>query len=280
MLQPVSVNIATAAQTCRKVILRSAATIHEMDGLSLDLSRVPPVEIGRRSVLRAPAQMRPWVLAAAVVLAAGCSAPAVCVPGASSSCTCADGGSGTETCQADKTPGACTCGGGTGGGSTSGDHYVFITTAIYRGNLGGLSGADTICTSAAQAGGLGGSWKAWLSDGTTNAIDRINDVGPWYLVGTSTKVFTDKANLMTQPLVEIRTTEKGMPVPVNGNHLVLSWTATQTGGTHGTSHCLSWTSQSFNDNGAYGLATPANEWTDASATIGCNQLLHLYCLQQ
>jgi hypothetical protein len=43
----------------------------------------------------------------------------------------------------------------------------------FTGDLGGLAGADTICTAMAAA--LGGNWTAWLSDADANVRDRILD---------------------------------------------------------------------------------------------------------
>lgn len=58
----------------------------------------------------------------------------------------------------------------------------FITSRTGSGNLGGITGADTICQQLAAAAGAGGkTWRAYLSVGTpaTNARDRIGQ-GPWY----------------------------------------------------------------------------------------------------
>jgi len=51
---------------------------------------------------------------------------------------------------------------------------IFPTSQTYAGGaIGGLTGADSKCQSLATAAGLNGTWKAILSDSTTNAIDRI-----------------------------------------------------------------------------------------------------------
>jgi len=48
------------------------------------------------------------------------------------------------------------------------------------GNLGGLGGADAICTELATAAGAGNKiWKAYLSTTTVSAKDRIG-TGPWF----------------------------------------------------------------------------------------------------
>lgn len=54
---------------------------------------------------------------------------------------------------------------------------VFLTPVSGYGNFGGLSAADSKCSTAAATSsfGLSSSWKAILSDSTTNAVDRL----PW-----------------------------------------------------------------------------------------------------
>ena len=57
---------------------------------------------------------------------------------------------------------------------------MFVTAETYAGALGSLEAADMYCRAAANTAGLTGTFRAWLSDGTTNAIDRITVDGPWY----------------------------------------------------------------------------------------------------
>jgi hypothetical protein len=57
----------------------------------------------------------------------------------------------------------------------------FVTSQTNKtGNLGGLAGADGICTTLAMAAGQGNKvWKAYLSTTTEAAKDRIGQ-GPWF----------------------------------------------------------------------------------------------------
>ena len=55
----------------------------------------------------------------------------------------------------------------------AGEAIVFVTSGSYSTNLGGLSGADSKCTSAATAAGYSGSWTAIPSDSATAAINRL-----------------------------------------------------------------------------------------------------------
>jgi hypothetical protein len=65
---------------------------------------------------------------------------------------------------------------------TAADGLSFFVTSrtSMTGNLGGISGADAICTDLATAAGAGNKvWKAYLSTTTENARDRIGK-GPWF----------------------------------------------------------------------------------------------------
>jgi hypothetical protein len=54
---------------------------------------------------------------------------------------------------------------------------VFITSAVYNGNLGGLTGADAKCQAHANNAGLSGTFQAWLSDGTGSPATRFSKTG-------------------------------------------------------------------------------------------------------
>ena len=69
--------------------------------------------------------------------------------------------------------------------NANGNHYIFLTSLTYDGNLGGLSGADGLCSSHASTGTLtaplGLTWKALISiHGVVDARDRVSWVGPVY----------------------------------------------------------------------------------------------------
>ncbi|MCX7616324.1 MAG: prepilin-type N-terminal cleavage/methylation domain-containing protein [Patescibacteria group bacterium] len=59
-----------------------------------------------------------------------------------------------------------------GGNSIKLTKKIFVTSTSYSGNLGGRTGADSICQSVANSAGLGGTWKALI--GTTDAsIEKV-----------------------------------------------------------------------------------------------------------
>jgi hypothetical protein len=226
----------------------------------------------------------------------------------SDACTCTDGRSGAQTCTADGTYSECTCtggtagssgtggGSGTAGGSTAGGSGAgggratgggngagggvgagkrfFVTATTYSGNLGGLAGADAKCNTAALGAALGGTWKAWLSDGSNNAVDRINEVGPWFDVH-GTKVFNNKANLATIPLAQLDFTEQGNQVLSTTS----VWTGTASGGTKASLSCMGWSSSFGGDYGHYGSINSTSGWTD-SFDGTCDTVRRLYCIEQ
>ena len=56
---------------------------------------------------------------------------------------------------------------------------VFVTSTTTDGAFGGIAGADAMCAARATAGGLSGTFVAYLSDSTTNATTRISSSRGW-----------------------------------------------------------------------------------------------------
>jgi hypothetical protein len=219
-------------------------------------------------------------LAASITLLGSCSGdtgPHGCIPGTSSSCSCTDGRVGAQVCNSSETYDACICTGELPtGGEDAALKRIFVTSVKFDGNLGGLAGADAKCASAAAGANLPGEWRAWLSNGTTDALDRIADVGPWYLVGGLDRVFNNKANLTTTPLAPITRNQNGES---RGWGSADVWTGTRAGGTRGVQTCQNWTSATFQDTGLTGTSASDTDWTE-DLNGACNAPRSLYCLQQ
>lgn len=149
-----------------------------------------------------------------------------------------------------------------------GKKRVFVTSSSYSGNLGGLSGADEKCQQAADGANLGGTWMALLASRNVGALERVKDVGPWYLVGSGAKAFNNAANLGTTPLVPLRNDEQG-------NY---AYDHAWFGGEHGESSdedCYAWRSASDNE-----LGQAASLIDLSSYANGCSDKLRLICLEQ
>jgi hypothetical protein len=155
---------------------------------------------------------------------------------------------------------------------------VFASAQLMTGKLGGLSGADSLCGVWALAADLGGSWKAFLSTGTVNAKDRIDEVGPWYNVDRATKLFNNKTGFTVGTLAAIRTEYGG---EASGN----AWTGTKADGTADAVNCGNWTRS---DGGAYAsIGSPSTTLSDGAGWMAkggnaptCSTPARLYCIEQ
>ena len=107
------------------------------------------------------------------------------------------------------------------------------------------------------------------------AADRITDVGPWYLVGTNTIAFNNKANLLDTPLVPIDVNEHGVSLAAGP-----VWTGTRVGG-QALEDCDAWETQDDQIAGTYGdLGATGNAWTEEASAPCRTTQAHLYCIEQ
>jgi hypothetical protein len=153
---------------------------------------------------------------------------------------------------------------------------VFVTSDRHTGALGGLVGADkALCQDAASDGGLSGTWTAWLSDSSADAIDRIAE-GQYRLLNGKL-VADDKADLTGGTL--------NNPIQVDENGDIVStdfgvWTGTDTDGTKSGvgDHCNNWGSSSNTDRAQTGQANATTaSWTRAGVGDECVAGRRLYC---
>jgi hypothetical protein len=164
---------------------------------------------------------------------------------------------------------------------------VFVTSANYDGNLGGLEGADAICQTTADGAGLGGVWKAWLSDSTTPAASRmIHSVNPYKLLNGTTIAnnWTDLTDGSVMAPVNI--TEQGIPAA----RPFLTWTNTKSNGEIQDppapglyQSCNNWTSNASNVTtirGATGSTSGKSTWTSNFSSQACGVQIKLYCIEQ
>ncbi len=161
---------------------------------------------------------------------------------------------------------------------------VFVTEQKFVGTmLGGVAAADVECQAAAMNAGLGGAWRAWLSDDTSEPVDDIEQSSdPYYLVD-GTKVADDfthltSVGLMTELASAINRHENGMLV-ANGEASV--WTGTSPFGLL-EPNCNNWSSNV--PAAATGVVGDANRkdagWTKLLMQRPCSSAAHLYCFEQ
>lgn len=136
---------------------------------------------------------------------------------------------------------------------------VFRTATTLGGNLGGLTGADGICATAAAGAGLPGVFKAVLSDATTHAVDRFSIRYP--VITTNGKVIAS-ANFWSQ------NPENGGAASIGPSSTDFVWTGTQPGGVRSTDTCRSWTSDAAGDLGRQGQASATDYYTCPRGSLG------------
>jgi hypothetical protein len=155
---------------------------------------------------------------------------------------------------------------------------VFVTSTSHDGNLGGVAGGDAICQAAALAASIpnASKFKAWLSDGSNNAIDRLTlPAGPWYRLD-GVKVADDKASLTTAPIFSAITQDENGVYTVDYN----VWTGTDDGGIKHADRCVDWTSNAGSPTqGHIGSSGTADlRWTNFSYDY-CNNPNPIFCFE-
>jgi hypothetical protein len=176
-----------------------------------------------------------------------------------------------------------------------GHKTVFITSTLSTGDLGGLSGADATCQSLANAAGLGGTYKAWLSSTTTSAASRLtHSTGPYVLIN-GVPVASSWVALTTPPLLNpIDVTETGGPPAALASacgvtNASVAWTSTNPNGSVGTTlgaTCAEWTTSGASLGAVLGFADRTDgSWTAGCSAQGagstiCGMQAALYCFEQ
>lgn len=155
---------------------------------------------------------------------------------------------------------------------------VFVTSTTYNGNLGGLAGADSKCQARADTANLGGTWKAWLSDGTGSPSSRFVQSNQAYKRMDGVTIANNWADL----------TDGSLKNPINVTELgtTLNWmtwsNTTSFGLLLGGNSCDRW-SQAIRGFGAVGVSSAVDKnWTfDISLeATSCDSTLPLYCFEQ
>ncbi|MEM6294136.1 MAG: hypothetical protein AAGA54_22850 [Myxococcota bacterium] len=151
-------------------------------------------------------------------------------------------------------------------------NIVFVTAAAFDGDLGGVAGGDQICSDAATAAGLDGTFIAFLGlQGGAEPRERLQGSRGW--VRTDGRPVMD---LPTDPLLyPIRVDEMGNDV--GGD--VEVWTGDRSSAIFPPDTCADWTSSSAGDEGVAGFADAvASDFHDATRDP-CSFSRRLYCFQ-
>jgi trimeric autotransporter adhesin len=166
--------------------------------------------------------------------------------------------------------------------NTQVNNVVFVTSTTYRGDLGGLAGADQKCATLASAAGLTGTYQAWLSTSTTKAASRLAGARGWTRVDGApvADLVTDLVpdNRILNP-ISLDETEK----PWGGQSVN---TGTDRSGNATTGNCLDWTLAADSSEAGSGVPVGVgrtdggpNSWTYYATCVGgcCSAPSLIYC---
>ncbi|HYB99566.1 MAG TPA: DUF1554 domain-containing protein [Candidatus Limnocylindrales bacterium] len=151
---------------------------------------------------------------------------------------------------------------------------TFITLGTTTGALGGLTGADGFCQAQASGGGLGGTYRAWLSTSAKTARERIAGI-EYRLVDDTTVAVSSGADLFDGNITANITRNQFTGTNAGSN----VWTGTNADGTAAAATCQDWTSASFGSSGTVGNNGNTATWTTAGSSA-CNLGQRLYCFEQ
>jgi cysteine-rich repeat protein len=166
--------------------------------------------------------------------------------------------------------------------------FIFVTSTVYSGNLGGLVGADGLCNTRAAAGGLPGTYMAWLSDNNGSPSTRMTKAVVPYVLPNGVKVANNWTDLTDGGLIAaVNVTELKGAAPTTGfcgQGEAPVWTNTAANGTQvqAASNCANWTGGAGGS--IWGFASRVDGgWTQycsGGACINPSFLAPIYCVQQ
>jgi uncharacterized repeat protein (TIGR02543 family) len=153
-------------------------------------------------------------------------------------------------------------------------NFAFVTSTTQSSNLGGLAGADSLCQARAAAAGLPGTYRAFLSSSTVNAIDRFGSARGW--VRTDGKPFLDQiADITTsRVLYPVRLDEAGNDV--GSSNVVTGSNNIGTLSVFGS--CNDWTSASFSTTTACGYSDTNSYQVAFGCSRFCGDTERLLCM--
>ena len=157
------------------------------------------------------------------------------------------------------------------------DKVVFVSSANYNGNLGGLAGADAKCQALANARPTlaGKTFKAWLSSSSVSATARLTHATVPYKRVDGVVIANNWADLVDGALAApVSVTEVG------GSKTYWVWVNTDLSGASMGGICGDWTDAGSSSGGNFiGYSSLSGcGWT--ATTLSCSNAFALYCFEQ
>ena len=174
--------------------------------------------------------------------------------------------------------------GSTGSSGSVAGKRVFVSSASFDGDLGGVAGGDARCQRLAEDAALDGTWRAWLSTPASSVDARFAKSTLPYVRLDGVKVASSYADLIaTKKLLAPISVDETMAVLPQTPNRVFVWTNTSAAGASAdaSSNCNAWTTAD-NTTGVVGNALEdGSGWTIQSSNVpACVTPLRLYCFEQ
>lgn len=173
------------------------------------------------------------------------------------------------------------------GGDTDTEKFIFASSFITNGAMGGIRGANQVCQDEADVEGLPGLYKAWLSTAASGPRATFKQAQVPYILPGSFEVIADDWNDLVDGNLAHQINEHA-----NGDAVVSYygfWTGTKYDGSPSLGNtntntiiyetCVDWTS---NDRWAYGVngyLQTNYRWT-FGGEARCDYLRRIICVQQ
>ena len=162
---------------------------------------------------------------------------------------------------------------------------VFISATPVPSDLGGITGADSLCAQQAAAAKLPGVFYAWLSDAQTSPFQRFSKSTVPYTLPDGTTFADDWDALTRGPSLPLDVDASGHKVAGEPDAIV--WTGTGPDGRPDTfdnaaNSCSGWTRNVIEDFAVIGWLskrTKASDWS-RGFNAPCTGTGFVYCFQQ
>ncbi|MEM8962281.1 MAG: hypothetical protein AAGD38_12430 [Acidobacteriota bacterium] len=155
---------------------------------------------------------------------------------------------------------------------------VFASSVSTTGDLGGLDGGDAFCQGLADAAGLGGTYKAWLSDPNGSPSTRFTQDDRAFELVDGTQIAADWDDLIDGTLdAAISLDENGDAASSNNGRV---WTGTTFAGERVGNSCAEWSTDTGVSAGVGEYSETDNAWTYDGLGLTCNESYLIYCFQQ
>jgi hypothetical protein len=161
-------------------------------------------------------------------------------------------------------------------GATDRPNVAFVTSATTTGVIGGVAGADAMCTAAATSAGLPGTFVAFLSSQAQDASDRLVGSRGWVRAGDGAPIADTAESMLAGAIFN------GIDRDENGVKLAAQsfvWTGSTTVG-GSVENCGEWTTTSlWGEFGFVGGAMPEMLRPYNVYTFSCGSLASVYCFE-